>query len=118
MALLKGVVMATTLEVGLALGAGVEVGVAVAAIVAVLAGVAVWATVAMGVGVLPVVLVGVAVARVVGVGVALPFCTVTLMEALPSTVPVEEKPVAEIVCSPLGAVVEFQLKVAGGVEAK
>jgi len=44
--------------------------------------------------------------------------TLTETEALPSTVPVELYPFAEMVCAPLATVVESQLKVPGGVEAK
>jgi len=54
----------------------------------------------------------------VAVGVAPPLLTVTVFDAVPSTVLVEEYAFAEIVCAPLVTVVEFQLKVEGGVEAK
>jgi hypothetical protein len=53
----------------------------------------------------------------VGVGVA-PFCTVTFAAAVPRTLLLAAKAVAEIVCGPLAAAAEFQLKVAGGVDAK
>jgi hypothetical protein len=54
----------------------------------------------------------------VGVAVAAAFATVTLIDAVPSTVLVAENPVTEIVCAPLATVVECQLNVIGGVEAK
>jgi hypothetical protein len=44
--------------------------------------------------------------------------TVTDTEAVASTVPLALYPVAEIVCAPFAIVVEFQLNVPGGVEAK
>ena len=64
--------------------------------------------------------VGVAVAVLVllGVAVAPPFCTVTVTEAVPSVEPELLNAFAEIAWLPLATVVEFQLKVRGGVEAK
>ena len=53
----------------------------------------------------------------VGVGVATPLATVTVTEALARR-PLELKPLARIVWLPSGTVVEFQLKVYGGDEAK
>ena len=131
---MAGAVMATTLEVGVALGVGVgamveiavpvgvavagKVGVGDAAGVALMVGVAVGAIVGVAVLEGVAVLVGVGVEGLVGVGVAPPFCTVTLIEAVPSSVLFAEYAVAEMVCRPLGTVVESQLKVDGGVEAK
>jgi len=37
---------------------------------------------------------------------------------VPFTVELEANPVAEMMCEPFGTVVEFQLKVEGGVDAK
>ena len=54
----------------------------------------------------------------VGVGVAIPFWTVTVTAAAPSNAPPEAYPLAEIVCCPLAMLVEFQLKLTGGVEPK
>lgn len=66
------------------------------------------------------VLVGVAVRVEVAVEVAVgpPFCTVTVTAAVPSVEPELLSAFAEIVWLPLVTVVEFQLKVKGGVEAK
>lgn len=47
-----------------------------------------------------------------------PFETVTLIEAVPFTVELAAYAVAEMECDPFDTVVEFQLKVEGGVEAK
>lgn len=47
-----------------------------------------------------------------------PFETVTLTEAVPITVEFAAYAVAVIECDPFDTVVEFQLKVEGGVEAK
>jgi hypothetical protein len=44
--------------------------------------------------------------------------TVTVIDAVPRIVPLAANAVAEIVCDPLGTVVEFQLEVSGGVEEK
>jgi hypothetical protein len=54
----------------------------------------------------------------VGVAVGAAFATVTVIDAVPSTVLVAENPVTEIVCAPLDTVVEFQLNVIGGVDAR
>src|SRR5579871_5153492 len=105
--------MATTLEVGVAVGVraivAVPVGVGVEGAVLVTEAVGVRAGVAVRVGVRAGV--AVEVLTMVGVGVAPPFCTVTLIEAFPSSVPFAEYAAAEIAWSPLGTVVESQLKV-------
>jgi len=101
---LAGAVIRTTVGVGVAVGVRTTVGEPVGAAVGV------------AVAVLVAVLVGAAVP--VAVGVAPPLLTVTVFDAVPSTVLVEEYAFAEIVCAPLVTVVEFQLKVEGGVEAK
>jgi hypothetical protein len=63
--------------------------------------------------------IGLPAALAVAVGVdEVPLATVTLIDAVPSTVLVAENPVTEIVCAPLATVVEFQLNVIGGVDAK
>lgn len=46
------------------------------------------------------------------------FVTFTEIEVVPSSVALAEYALAEIVCAPSGTVVEFQLNVSGGVEAK
>jgi hypothetical protein len=72
------------------------------------------ATVLVGTGVTT----GVGVTMMVGVEVGPPLFTVTFTAAVPATTPALLKAVAEIVWLPLGTVVEFQLKLLGGVEAK
>jgi hypothetical protein len=61
--------------------------------------------------------VAVAVGVMVAVGVT-PCCTLTVIEAVPKTVPAELNPFTDMVWLPLATVVEFQENVAGGVEAK
>lgn len=61
---------------------------------------------------------GVGVAVGVGVGVDEPLTTFTETAALPSFTLLLLKAEAEIVCEPFGTVVEFQVKVKGGDEAK
>jgi len=68
--------------------------------------------VALGVGV------GVPEGVGVGVGVGAPLATVTVMESLPTCVPLLLKARVEIVCEPFGIVVESQLKVNGGDDTK
>ena len=75
-------------------------------------GVAVGVGAAVGVGVA--VRVGVAV----GVGVGIPLATVTVTASLPICAPLLLKARVEIVCEPFATVVEFQLKVNGGEDAK
>jgi hypothetical protein len=88
--------------------AGVAVGVGLGVIVGVGVMVGVDVTVA----------VGVAVGVVVGVGVGTPFATVTVTESLPTCVPLLLNARVEIVCEPFGTLVEFQLKLYGGDDAK
>jgi hypothetical protein len=90
------VIRTTTAGVGVAAGVGATVGVAVPATVGV----------------------AVAVLATVEVGVGPPLATVTTIEAVPNTALALEKALAEIVCDPLPTVVEFQLKVEGGVDAR
>ena len=72
--------------------------------------------VAVGVGVgVPV---GVGVDVGVGVGVGPPLLTVTVTKSLPIWAPLLLNARVEIVCEPFGTVVEFQLKVNGGDDAK
>jgi len=54
----------------------------------------------------------------VAVAVAVPFCTFTTIEAVPSKVLELLYAFAEITWLPVLTVVEFQLKVEGGVDAK
>src|SRR5258708_6896673 len=82
------------------------VGVGVADGVAFGVGVAVGVGVAMGVGV------------GVGVGVGIPLAIVTVTASLPTCAPLLLKARVEIVCEPFATVVEFQLKVNGGEDAK
>ena len=56
--------------------------------------------------------------QLVGVGVGPPLFTVTVTESVPTWVPLLLKARVEIVCEPFETVVEFQLKVNGGDEAK
>jgi len=93
-------------------GVGVAVGVGIIALV----GVGVGVIVEVGVGVGVIVAVGVGV--FVGVGVGPPLFTVTVTESVPTWVPLLLKARVEIVCEPFETVVEFQLKVNGGDEAK
>ena len=76
-----------------------------------LAGEVIFTTEPLGVGV------GVGVAVAVGVGVAEPLATVMVTESWLIT-PVLLLAVTEIVCVPFGTVVESQLKVKGGLDAK
>ena len=94
--------------------AGVAVGVGLGVIV----GVAVIVGVGVMVGVDVTVAAGVAVGVVVGVGVGTPFATVTVTESLPTCVPLLLNARVEIVCEPFGTLVEFQLKLYGGDDAK
>jgi hypothetical protein len=71
-------------------------------------------TAPVGVGVGVAVRVGVAV----GVGVGIPLATVTVTASLPTCAPLLLKARGEIVCEPFATVVEFQLKVNGGEDAK
>jgi hypothetical protein len=96
------------------LTADVGVGVAVGVGVIVRVGVGVGVIVEVGVGVGVIVGVGV----FVGVGVGPPLFTVTVTESVPTWVPLLLKARVEIVCEPFETVVEFQLKVNGGDEAK
>ena len=79
-------------------------------------GVAVGVGVTVRVGVAVGVIVGVGV--FVGVGVGPPLFTVTVTESVPTRVPLLLKARVEMVCEPFETVVEFQLKVNGGDEAK
>ena len=97
-------------------GAGVGVAVGVAVMVGVGVAVGVGVTDGVGVGVPVGVEVGVPVG--VGVGVGAPLATVTVTESLPTWVPLLLNARVEIVCEPSGTVVEFQLKVNGGDDAK
>jgi hypothetical protein len=54
----------------------------------------------------------------VGVGVGAPLATVTVTESLPTCVPLLLNARVEIVCEPFGTLVEFQLKLYGGDDAK
>ena len=54
----------------------------------------------------------------VGVGVGPLLATVTVIDAVASTVLLAAYAVAEIECDPFDTVVEFQLRVEGGVEAR
>ena len=92
---------------------GVAVAVGVVVAVAVVVGVAD----AVAVGVIVAVRVGVAVRVEVAVAVA-PAWTFTWIDALPTTAPEPLNPLAEMVWLPLLTVVESQLKVPGGVDAK
>ena len=67
--------------------------------------------VAVGVGV------GVTLPVAVGVGVATPFATVTVTEACPM-IPLPLFALTEIVWEPFATVVEFQLNVNGGEDAR
>ena len=89
--------------VKVSVGVGVAVAVGVAVVVA---------TVKVSVGVAVGVIVTVGV--IVGVAVTVGFCTDTMTESLPSSVPLEAYPVAETVCGPLGTMVVSQLAVNGG----
>jgi hypothetical protein len=100
------VILTTDVGVGVAVGVGVIVRVGV--------GVGVIVEVGVGVGVI----VGVGVGVFVGVGVGPPLFTVTVTESVPTWVPLLLKARVEIVCEPFETVVEFQLKVNGGDEAK
>jgi len=53
-----------------------------------------------------------------GVGVGIPLATVTVTASLPVCAPLLLKARVEIVCEPFATVVEFQLKVNGGEDAK
>ncbi len=98
-------VVVAAVNVSVGVGVAVEVGVAV-----------VVATVNVSVGVI--VGVNVTVGVIVGVGVTVGFCTDTMTESPPTSVPLEENPVAEIVCGPLGTVVVSKFVVKGGEVAK
>jgi hypothetical protein len=100
------VILTADVGVGVAVGVGVIVRVGV--------GVGVIVEVGVGVGVI----VGVGVGVLVGVGVGPPLFTVTVTESVPTWVPLLLKARVEIVCEPFETVVEFQLKVNGGDEAK
>lgn len=114
MAIAVGV--APMVVVGVAAVVGVAVFVRVGVAVAAPVGVAVTLKVAVLVG--AEVGVDVALRVAVAVGVGVPFCTVTVIESDPSNVLEALNAFAEIVWLPLATVVEFQLKVEGGVEAK
>jgi hypothetical protein len=79
-------------------------------------------TAPVGVGVADGVAVGVGVAMrvgvAVGVGVGIPLAIVTVTASLPTCAPLLLKARVEIVCEPFATVVEFQLKVNGGEDAK
>jgi len=100
------VILTADVGVGVAVGVGVTVRVGVGVGVIVEVGVAVGVIVGVGVGVF------------VGVGVGPPLFTVTVTESVPTWVPLLLKARVEIVCEPFETVVEFQLKVNGGDEAK
>jgi hypothetical protein len=100
------VILTADVGVGVAVGVGVIVRVGVGVGVIVEVGVGVGVIVAVGVGVF------------VGVGVGPPLFTVTVTESVPTWVPLLLKARVEIVCEPFETVVEFQLKVNGGDEAK
>ena len=74
--------------------------------------------VADGVGVAVGVGVAMRVGVAVGVGVGTPLTTVTVTASLPTCAPLLLKARVEIVCEPFATVVEFQLKVNGGEDAK
>jgi hypothetical protein len=100
------VILTADVGVGVAVGVGVTVRVGVGVGVIVKVGVDVGVIVGVGVGVF------------VGVGVGPPLFTVTVTESVPTWVPLLLKARVEIVCEPFETVVEFQLKVNGGDEAK
>jgi hypothetical protein len=75
-------------------------------------------TAPVGVGIAVGVGVAVRVGVAVGVGVGIPLATVTVTESLPTCAPLLLKARVEIMCEPFATVVEFQLKVNGGEDAK